>query len=71
MENKESIENFRHIYSGKVRDIYQNESNQLLFVATDRISAYDWVLPSEIPDKGKILTQLTLWWLEQLSSHYK
>jgi phosphoribosylaminoimidazole-succinocarboxamide synthase len=68
MENKESIENFHHIYSGKVRDIYQNESNQLLFVATDRISAYDWVLPSEIPDKGKILTQLTLWWLEQLSS---
>jgi len=68
MENKESIESFHHIYSGKVRDIYQNDSNQLLFVATDRISAYDWVLPSEIPDKGKILTQLTLWWLEQLSS---
>jgi phosphoribosylaminoimidazole-succinocarboxamide synthase len=68
MENKESIESFHHIYSGKVRDIYQNDSNQLLFVATDRISAYDWVLPSEIPDKGKILTQLTLWWLEQLAS---
>jgi len=68
MENKESIESFHHIYSGKVRDIYQNDTNQLLFVATDRISAYDWVLPSEIPDKGKILTQLTLWWLEQLSS---
>jgi phosphoribosylaminoimidazole-succinocarboxamide synthase len=68
MENKESIESFHHIYTGKVRDIYQNDSNQLLFVATDRISAYDWVLPSEIPDKGKILTQLTLWWLEQLSS---
>jgi len=68
MENKESIESFHHIYSGKVRDIYQNDSNQLLFVATDRISAYDWVLPSKIPDKGKILTQLTLWWLEQLSS---
>ena len=68
MENKESIESFHHIYSGKVRDIYQNDLNQLLFVATDRISAYDWVLPSEIPDKGKILTQLTLWWLEQLSS---
>ena len=67
MSEKAIIDQYQHIYSGKVRDIYEDEQGQLLFVATDRISAYDWVLPSEIPDKGKILTQLTLWWLEQLS----
>lgn len=63
----QNIGNFQHIYSGKVRDIYKNEKDELLFVASDRISAFDWVLPSIIPDKGKILTQLTIWWLEQLS----
>jgi phosphoribosylaminoimidazole-succinocarboxamide synthase len=68
MTEQKSIGDFKHIYSGKVRDIYENPAGELLFVASDRISAYDWVLPSTIPDKGKILTQLTLWWLEQLSS---
>ena len=63
----QNIGNFEHIYSGKVRDIYKNEKDELLFVASDRISAFDWVLPSIIPDKGKILTQLTIWWLEQLN----
>ncbi len=63
----QNIGNFEHIYSGKVRDIYKNEEDELLFVASDRISAFDWVLPSIIPDKGKILTQLTIWWLEQLN----
>jgi phosphoribosylaminoimidazole-succinocarboxamide synthase len=63
----QNIDGFEHIYSGKVRDIYKNSQNELLFVATDRISAYDWILPSLIPDKGKILTQITLWWLEQLN----
>jgi phosphoribosylaminoimidazole-succinocarboxamide synthase len=67
MNQPPDIDQFKHIYSGKVRDIYEDNQGQLLFVATDRISAYDWVLPSTIPDKGKILTQLTLWWLEQLS----
>lgn len=57
---------FTHIYSGKVRDLYKTPDNQLLFVASDRISAYDWVMPTEIPDKGKILTALSLWWFEQL-----
>ena len=66
MTDHKTIGEFKHIYSGKVRDIYENPSGELLFVASDRISAYDWVLPSTIPDKGKILTQLTLWWLEQL-----
>ena len=61
------ISGFNHIYSGKVRDLYENQNNELLVVASDRISAFDWVLPTEIPDKGKILTALSLWWFEQLS----
>jgi phosphoribosylaminoimidazole-succinocarboxamide synthase len=56
----------RHIHSGKVRDLYAVGDDQLLMVASDRISAFDWVLPTEIPDKGAILTGLTLWWFEQL-----
>ena len=64
---------WRHLYSGKVRDLYepadtapgQGEGN-LLVVASDRISAYDFVLDTEIPDKGTVLTQLSLWWFEQL-----
>ncbi|MEU6844145.1 phosphoribosylaminoimidazolesuccinocarboxamide synthase [Streptomyces sp. NPDC046716] len=55
-----------HLHTGKVRDLYRNEAGDLVMVATDRISAYDWVLPSPIPDKGKVLTQLSLWWFDQL-----
>jgi phosphoribosylaminoimidazole-succinocarboxamide synthase len=51
---------------GKVRDIYALEDGRLLFVASDRISAFDYVLPTGIPDKGKVLTQLSLFWFEQL-----
>src|SRR6266481_9999900 len=50
---------------GKVRDVY-DFGDSLLIVATDRISAFDWVLPTGIPDKGRVLTQLTLFWLEYL-----
>jgi len=57
----------RHVYSGKVREIYETDDGVLLLVATDRISAFDYVLETEIPDKGKILTQLSLWWFEQLT----
>jgi phosphoribosylaminoimidazole-succinocarboxamide synthase len=53
---------------GKVRDIYAVASDQLLFVASDRISAFDHVLGSGIPDKGKILTQLSLFWFDFLKS---
>ncbi|QPP07925.1 phosphoribosylaminoimidazolesuccinocarboxamide synthase [Streptomyces bathyalis] len=56
-----------HLHTGKVRDLYRNEAGDLVMVASDRISAYDWVLPTEIPDKGRILTQLSLWWFEQLA----
>jgi phosphoribosylaminoimidazole-succinocarboxamide synthase len=57
----------RHLYSGKVRELYETGDGVLLLVATDRISAFDYVLPTEIPDKGKILTQLSLWWFERLT----
>jgi phosphoribosylaminoimidazole-succinocarboxamide synthase len=57
----------RHVYSGKVREVYETDDGVLLLVATDRISAFDYVLETEIPDKGKILTQLSLWWFEQLT----
>ncbi len=57
----------RHIYSGKVRELYQAADGVLLLVATDRISAFDFVLDTPIPDKGKILTRLSLWWFERLA----
>ena len=57
----------RHIYSGKVRELYQTDDGVLLIVATDRISAFDHVLATPIPDKGKILTQLSLWWFDRLA----
>ena len=59
---------WRHISAGKVRDLYQSETNpdQILMVASDRISAFDYILPTPIPDKGIILTQLSKWWFEQL-----
>ena len=57
----------RHLHSGKVRDLYETPDGLLLMVASDRISAYDFVLPTPIPDKGAVLTQLSLWWFEQLA----
>ena len=56
---------YTHVYSGKVRDLYADDG-RLLFVASDRISAYDHILPTPIPDKGRILTQMSLWWFDQL-----
>lgn len=56
-----------HLHTGKVRDLYRNGAGDLVMVASDRISAYDWVLPTEIPDKGRVLTRLSLWWFEQLA----
>ncbi len=52
--------------SGKVRDIYRVDNEHLLFVATDRISAFDYVLASGIPEKGRVLTQLSLFWFDFL-----
>ncbi|MGW4670279.1 phosphoribosylaminoimidazolesuccinocarboxamide synthase [Streptomyces sp. NPDC004324] len=56
-----------HLHTGKVRDLYRNEAGDLVMVASDRLSAYDWVLPTEIPDKGRVLTQLSLWWFDKLA----
>ncbi|MEU8250089.1 phosphoribosylaminoimidazolesuccinocarboxamide synthase [Nonomuraea sp. NPDC048916] len=57
----------RHLHSGKVRDLYETDDGLLLMVASDRVSAFDHVLEPDIPDKGAILTQLSLWWFDQLA----
>ncbi|MCA1219696.1 phosphoribosylaminoimidazolesuccinocarboxamide synthase [Streptomyces sp. 8L] len=69
VEKPEPIEvpGLLHLHTGKVRDLYRNEAGDLVMVATDRISVYDWVLPTQIPDKGRILTQLSLWWFDRLT----
>lgn len=68
------VPGFTHLYSGKVRDLYAPVDehgapvpDRLLLVASDRLSAYDFVLETPIPDKGAVLTQLSLWWFEQLA----
>ncbi len=60
------IEGATHLHSGKVRDLYRLRDGRLLMVASDRISAYDFVLDTPIPDKGEILTRMSLWWFDQL-----
>lgn len=64
------IDGARHLHSGKVRDLYELEegpyAGQLLMVASDRISAFDHILCVTIPDKGEILTRMSLWWFDQL-----
>jgi phosphoribosylaminoimidazole-succinocarboxamide synthase len=55
-----------HLHSGKVRDLYRTDDGRLLMVASDRISAFDFVLSPGIPDKGRILTAMTVWWFGQL-----
>jgi phosphoribosylaminoimidazole-succinocarboxamide synthase len=62
-----STPGLRHVYSGKVRELYETADGVLLLVASDRVSAFDHVLDTPIPDKGKILTQLSLWWFERLA----
>lgn len=65
---------YQHVYSGKVRDLYAPldaqgdvDPDRLLLVASNRLSAYDWMVTPEIPDKGEVLTRLSLWWFDQLS----
>jgi phosphoribosylaminoimidazole-succinocarboxamide synthase len=67
-----ALPGWRHVYAGKVRDLYRPagdhpQGDVLLVVASDRISAFDHVLPTPVPDKGVVLTQLSLWWFEQLA----
>lgn len=54
------------LHSGKVRDVYR-DGDDLVLVASDRVSVYDVVLPTPIPDKGKLLTRLSLWWFDRLA----
>ncbi|WP_148573121.1 phosphoribosylaminoimidazolesuccinocarboxamide synthase [Nocardioides caldifontis] len=61
------VEGAEHLHSGKVRDLYRLPDGNLLMVASDRISAYDFVLSTPIPDKGAILTRMSLWWFERLA----
>ena len=61
-----SIPGWTHLRTGKVRDLYTNDLNHILLVASDRISAFDWVMPTEIPGKGAVLTQLSLFWFDLL-----
>lgn len=56
------------VHTGKVRDLYAIGDDEVLIVASDRISAFDRVLETPIPDKGTVLTQLSLWWYRQLAS---
>ena len=66
-----NIDGAEHIHSGKVRDLYRLTAGpyagNLLMVASDRISAFDFVLDTLIPDKGEILTRMSLWWFDQLA----
>lgn len=70
MSEAQSIPGWRHLYSGKVRDLYASEDpadTRILVVASDRVSAFDFVLSPGIPHKGELLTQLSDWWFDQLS----
>ena len=62
-----ALEGAVHLHSGKVRDLYRLDGGRLLMVASDRISAYDFVLETPIPDKGVLLTRMSLWWFERLA----
>ena len=55
------------VHSGKVRDLYELPDGHLLMVASDRMSAFDHILSTPVPDKGEILTRMSLWWFEQLA----
>jgi len=67
MSGPPAIAGARHLHSGKVRDLYELPDGRLLMVASDRMSAYDFVLTPEIPGKGAILTAMSLWWFDQLA----
>lgn len=67
MANHAALSDLEHVASGKVREIYRVDDSHLLLVATDRISAYDHILPSLIPDKGRVLTAMSAFWFELLA----
>ncbi|WP_261165486.1 phosphoribosylaminoimidazolesuccinocarboxamide synthase [Microbacterium sp. Marseille-Q6965] len=70
MSEAREIPGWTHVYSGKVRDLYRpadGADDRMLVVASDRVSAFDHVLSPGIPGKGALLTELSLWWFEQLA----
>jgi phosphoribosylaminoimidazole-succinocarboxamide synthase len=67
LELLDAAEGIERVGSGKVREIYRVDDDQLLLVASDRISAFDVVMPTPIPDKGKVLTAMTAFWLDHLA----
>jgi phosphoribosylaminoimidazole-succinocarboxamide synthase len=62
-----TLADYRHLASGKVRELYEVDDDLLLMVASDRISAYDHILPNPIPDKGRVLTAMSVFWFELLA----
>ncbi|MFK4790371.1 phosphoribosylaminoimidazolesuccinocarboxamide synthase [Microbacterium sp. ZW T5_56] len=70
MSTAREIPGWKHVYSGKVRDLYEpadGPADRMLVVASDRVSAFDFVLSPAIPEKGALLTALSDWWFEQLA----
>ena len=63
-----ALSDYQHVASGKVRELYRVDDGHLLFVASDRISAYDYILDSEIPDKGRVLTAMSVFFFGHLNS---
>nr|BFE66282.1 phosphoribosylaminoimidazolesuccinocarboxamide synthase [Dactylosporangium thailandense] len=66
LRRSDRLDGVELLHSGKVRDVYA-DGDDLILVASDRLSVYDVVLPTPIPDKGAVLTRLSLWWFEQLA----
>ncbi|OBG33857.1 MULTISPECIES: phosphoribosylaminoimidazolesuccinocarboxamide synthase [Mycolicibacter] len=62
--SRPALSDYQHLASGKVRELYRIDEQHLLFVATDRISAFDYILDSEIPDKGRILTAMSVFFFD-------
>ena len=60
-----------HVYSGKVRDIYDAGNNQYLMVTSDRISAFDVVMKQPVPDKGRVLMAMSAFWFQHFSTSMK
>lgn len=65
-----TVPGLQHLHTGKVRDLYTDADGNLVMVASNRMSAFDWVLDPEIPEKGRILTALSMWWFDLLSDLY-
>ena len=63
-----SLKGLKKIHTGKVRDIYEIDAGSMLIVTTDRLSAYDVILPTPVPEKGRVLTELANFWFARLAA---